>query len=192
MDDTGECNHTNLLALLVQVVDSLTSWLCSRTHQDDDVLSILSTIVVEEVVPRPVILVISWQYFSTTSGLHRSKGCKPHGVKNVSGFSAVPRVTGRSGVNARLRKSSMNSSLTNGRMSSYPSPRSCGTREVRKPLKKVNERNLCLQCSQVRGTAEVHNLLDRTWSRTYETCLTASHYVLVVTEDKVVRSQCTS
>ena len=42
------CNHTNLLALLVQVVDSLTSWLCSRTHQDDDVRSILSTIGVEE------------------------------------------------------------------------------------------------------------------------------------------------
>ena len=43
-------NHTNLLALRDEVVDSLLSSLTSRTHEDDDVLSVLSTIVVEAVV----------------------------------------------------------------------------------------------------------------------------------------------
>ena len=43
-------NHTNLLTLRHQVVDSLTSCLSCRTHQDDDVLSILSTIVIKEVM----------------------------------------------------------------------------------------------------------------------------------------------
>ena len=43
-------NHTNLLTLRHQVVDSLTSCLSSWTHQDDDVLCILSTIVIEEMI----------------------------------------------------------------------------------------------------------------------------------------------
>ena len=43
-------HHTNLLALLVEVVDSLASRLCSRTHKDDYVLGILSSVVVEEVI----------------------------------------------------------------------------------------------------------------------------------------------
>ena len=43
-------DHTNLLALLEQVVDSLAGSLGGRTHEDDNVLSILSTIVVEEVI----------------------------------------------------------------------------------------------------------------------------------------------
>ena len=43
-------DHTNLLALLGQVVDSLASGLRSRTHKDDDVLGILGSIVREEVI----------------------------------------------------------------------------------------------------------------------------------------------
>ena len=39
-------DHTNLLALLEQMVDSLAGSLGGRTHEDDNVLSILSTIVV--------------------------------------------------------------------------------------------------------------------------------------------------
>ena len=42
--------HTNLLALRHEVIDSLTSSFSCRTHQDNDVLSILSTIVIEEVM----------------------------------------------------------------------------------------------------------------------------------------------
>ena len=43
-------NHTYLLALLVQVVDSLACRLCCRTHEDDYVLCVLSSVVVEEVI----------------------------------------------------------------------------------------------------------------------------------------------
>ena len=43
-------DHTHLLALRHQVVDSLASSFCGRTHQDDDVLRILCTIVIEEVM----------------------------------------------------------------------------------------------------------------------------------------------
>ena len=44
------CNHTNLLTLLNKIVDSLACSFCSRTHQYDNVLSILCTIVVEQVI----------------------------------------------------------------------------------------------------------------------------------------------
>ena len=45
-----DSHHTDLLTLLGKVVDSLAGRLCGRTHQNDDVLSIRSTIVVEEVI----------------------------------------------------------------------------------------------------------------------------------------------
>ena len=43
-------NHTNFLALLNKIVDSLASRLCGRTHQDNDVLCIFCTIIVEQVI----------------------------------------------------------------------------------------------------------------------------------------------
>ena len=43
-------DHTNLLTLTVQVVDSLAGCIGSRTHQDDHAVSILGSIVREEVI----------------------------------------------------------------------------------------------------------------------------------------------
>ena len=45
-----DSHHTDLLALLHQVVDALAGRLRGRTHEDDDVLGIGSAVVVEEVV----------------------------------------------------------------------------------------------------------------------------------------------
>ena len=42
--------HTHLFALSGQVVDSFASSLSSRTHEDNDALSIFSTIIVEEAI----------------------------------------------------------------------------------------------------------------------------------------------
>ena len=59
-------------------------------------------------------------------------------------------------------------------------------------IEEVDEWYWCLQCSKVRNCREVHNLLNRTWTEHSEACLTASHYVLVVTEDtKSVTCECT-
>ena len=43
-------DHTNLLALSVQVVDSLAGCIGGRTHEDDHAVSILSSVVREEVI----------------------------------------------------------------------------------------------------------------------------------------------
>ena len=45
-----DSHHTDLLALLHQVVDALAGRLRGRTHEDDDVLGIGSAVVVEEVI----------------------------------------------------------------------------------------------------------------------------------------------
>ena len=59
-------------------------------------------------------------------------------------------------------------------------------------IEEVDEWNLCLKCSEVRNSCKIHNLLYRTRAEHSETCLTASHYILVVTEDtQRVRSKCT-
>ena len=42
--------HTYLLALRYEVVDSLLGSLAGRTHEDDDVLGVLSSVVVEAVI----------------------------------------------------------------------------------------------------------------------------------------------
>ena len=43
-------HHTNLLTLSYEVVDSLAGSLGGRTHEDDDALGILCSVVVEEVI----------------------------------------------------------------------------------------------------------------------------------------------
>ena len=45
-----DSHHTDLLALLQQVVDALAGRLRGRTHEDDDVLGIGGAVVVEEVI----------------------------------------------------------------------------------------------------------------------------------------------
>ena len=45
-----DSHHTNLLTLSYEVVDSLAGSLGGRTHEDDDALGILGSVVVEEVI----------------------------------------------------------------------------------------------------------------------------------------------
>ena len=60
-------------------------------------------------------------------------------------------------------------------------------------IEEVDEWYLCLESSEMRYSSQVHYLLHRSRSEHSETCLTASHNILMVTKDtQSVRSQCTS
>jgi hypothetical protein len=50
-------------------------------------------------------------------------------------------------------------------------------------VEEVYERYTCLKSCEVSNGCKVHNLLNRTFAKHCETCLAASHNVLVVTED---------
>ena len=157
-------NHTNLLALLVQVVDSLASWLCSRTHQDDDVLSILSTIVVEE-----VILTTSDLSHLLAVLLYNLRDCIVVRVASLTVCEECLWVLSGTASNRTLRSQCTVTEVLNELFLNQWTDvfhihfldlvvlvRSTET------VEEVNERNLCLQCSQVRNCREVHNLLNRT------------------------------
>ena len=179
------CNHTNLLALLVQVVDSLASWLCSRTHQDDDVLSILSTIVVEE-----VILTASDLSHLLAVLLYNLRDCIVVRVASLTVSEECLWVLSGTASNRTLRsQSTVTEVLDELFLNQWTDVFHIHLLDLvvlvrsTETVEEVNERNLCLQCSQVRNCREVHNLLNRTRAEHSEASLAASHYVLVVTED---------
>ena len=43
-------NHADLLAVLVQVVDSLARSFCCRAHEDDDALGVISSVIREQMI----------------------------------------------------------------------------------------------------------------------------------------------
>ena len=189
------CNHTNLLALLVQVVDSLASWLCSRTHQDNDVLSILSTIVVEE-----VILTTSDLSHLLAVLLYNLRDCIVVSVRSLTMCEECLRVLSCTACYRALwSQSAVAEVLDELWFNQWTDVFHIHLLDLvvlmrsTETVEEVDERNLGLQSSQVRNCREVHNLLNRTRAEHSETSLAASHYILVVTEDtERVRSQCTS
>ena len=59
-------------------------------------------------------------------------------------------------------------------------------------VKKVQERNASLDCRKMCDTAQVHNFLYRTGCQHCEPCLSAGHYVRVISEDTECMSRYTS
>ena len=158
------CNHTDLLALLVQVVDSLTSWLCSRTHQDDDVLSILSTIVVEE-----VILTTSDLSHLLAVLLYNLRDCIIVSVRSLTVCEECLRVlSSTASYRALWSQSTVAEVLDELWLNQWTDVFHIHLLDLvvlmrsTETVEEVDERNLCLQSSQVRNCRKVHNLLNRT------------------------------
>ena len=185
-------HHTHLLALLEQMVDSLAGSLSGRTHEDDNVLGILSSIIVEEVILTTcdlrdlaevvlnnlghlvVVLVASLTMCEEGLGV---LGCTA-GNRTLRRKSTVAEGLDICGVNKRtdvLLVHNLNLViLVRGAES----------------VEEVHEGHPSLKSSEVRHSCEVHNLLYRTRAEHGKTGLAASHNVHVVTEDtERVRSQ---
>ena len=154
-------HHTHLLALLEQVVDSLAGSLSGRTHEDDDVLCVLSSVVVEEVILATgdfrnlaevvlnhfghlvVVLVASLAVCEECLRILGSTASN----RTLRSKSAVAEGLDVCGVNQRTDV------LLIHNLNLVVLMRSAET------VEEVNERNPCLQGSQMRYGCKVHNLL---------------------------------
>ena len=178
-------NHTYLLALLVEVVDSLTCRLCSRTHEDDYVLSVLSSVVVEE-----VILTTGDLSHLLAVLLHYLRDAVVVLVASLTVCEECLRVLSSTACNRALRSEgtvaeTLDVFLIYERTDVFHVHLLDLVILVRcaETVEEVDKRNLCLESSEVRNSREVHNFLYRTRAEHSEACLTASHNVLMVTKD---------
>ena len=185
-------DHTNLLALTIQVIDSLTSCIGSRTHQDDHAVCILGSIVREEVILTTCDLRELAQILLNDLGY-----CIVVGVAGLTvceeGLGVLSGTTGdrtlrRHGTIAEaldvLFFNERTDILLVEQLNLVILVRGAET------VEEVNERYAGLECCQVSSSGHIHYLLYRTFAEHSETSLAASHHILVVTEDtKRVRSQ---
>ena len=188
------CNHTYLLSLLVEIVDCLAGRLCGGAHQDDNILCVFSSIVVEQVVFASgnlgnlakvalhdfgngvVVLVGSLTMCKESLGVFGGTACNRalrregavaetlHGI-HVNQWTYVLHVHGLDFVILMRRAET---------------------------VEEVDEGNAGLQCRKVRNGGKVHHLLYGTGAEHAEAGLAACHHILVVSKDtKRMRSQCT-
>ena len=135
-----------------------------QTHQDDDVLSILSTIVVEE-----VILTTSDLSHLLAVLLYNLRDCIVVSVRSLTVCEECLRVLScTTSYRALWSQSTVAEVLDELWLNQWTDVlhihllylvvlmRSTET------IEEVDERNLCLQSSQVRNCRKVHNLLNRT------------------------------
>ena len=183
---------THLLTLSVQVVDGLAGSIGSRTHQDDHAVGILSSIIREE-----VILTTSDLRELAQILLNHLGNCIVVGVAGLTvceeGLGVLSSTTG----DRTLRRHSTVAEtldvlflhertdiLLVEQLNLVILVRGAET------VEEVNERYAGLERSQVSSGSHIHHLLYRTLAEHSETSLTASHHVLMVTEDtQRVRSQ---
>ena len=188
-------DHTELVALLCLVVDNLLDCLASRTHTDDDVLSVRRTIVGEwaigtagdlrdlvHIVANDVsYLVVVWVAALAVSEEHVWVLSHTTHHRTHRRECAIAELLERLHVNERTQVFHI--------YYLYFLVLVRGTETV----EEVEEWHAALDSSKVSYTSEVHHLLYATFSEHCKARLTARHYVLVVAEDtEGVASESTS
>ena len=188
-------DHTNLLAVGVQVVDSLASCICSAAHEDDHAVSILCSVVREEVI-------------LATSNLRDLAEV----LLNCFGNAVVVRIA-----SFAMREEGLGilcSTASDGTLWTHSTV--AETLDVlflhewtdvllvhkfnlvilvrcAEAVEEVDERHHRLERCKVSYSGKIHYFLNGTFAKHSETSLAASHYVLMVAEDtQRVRSQRTS
>ena len=187
-------HHTVLLAVSICVVNSLASSLRSRTHQDDDLLCILSTIVAEELILATCTFADGSHIF-----LHDSRNCIIVAVAalamseeclRILGHTLCLRMLRREGTSTELAQSLLIHEVANivlfKKFDLLILVRGAET------VEEVDERHASLECSKMSNSAEVHHFLNATFCQHGKACLTASHHIAVVTKDtQRVSCKCT-
>ena len=138
MADRGAPSASPSSRPLDQRVHRLFGSLCARAHQHNHPLRIRRAVIIEQVISAARRAAKRSITYCTIPGTAAWKGLQASRAwKNTSGFCAVPRIIGRSGLSALCRKSIRYLSSTIARIVSSPMgrilPTSC---EVRKPSKK--------------------------------------------------------
>ena len=178
-------DHTELVALLCLEVDDLLDSLARRTHTDDDVLCIRSTIVGEwaigaagdlrdlvHIVANDVsYLVVVWVAALAVSEEHIWVLSHTTHHRTHRRECAIAELLERLHVNEWTQVFHIHY------LNLLVLVRSTET------VEEVEEWHAALDSSEVSNTSEVHHLLYATLSEHSETCLAARHHVLVVAED---------
>ncbi len=178
-------DETDFGAVRVQVVDRLLDGAVDGTHGDDDVLGVLSTIVVEQVIVRADLLV---------DGLHVLLGDFDDVViSRVAGFACLEEdLGGLSGTSlvGMLRVQSLATEVGNGVpvdhlgegvvVPDFDLLDLVGSTET---VEEVHEGDFALDGGKVSDGAEVHAFLNGVRAKHGKTGLAAGHDVGVVTED---------
>ena len=196
-EGTVEVNgdNTNLLALLVQVINHLLQGLGNRTHRYNDLLSILSTIVGEGLVLTTGDL----RDLLHSVGNHIGN-CIVETVCSLTSLEIDIGVLSRTasygvlGVEGACAELSQSLTIEQRSQTSLVDEldllnlvRSTET------IEEVQEGDTRLDRNDVSHACQVHNLLYRRGSQHCEAGLAGCHYVLVVTEDRQRLSrQCAS
>ena len=189
------CNHTYLLSLLYKEVNSLTSGLCSRPHKDDNVFSILCTIVVKEVIFTTGNLGNLTQILLNDSRnavivLVRSLTMREESLWVFSCTTCYRTLRSECAITEALDKLRINERTNVFHIHFFYLMVFMRSTET---IEEIDERNRCFKCCQVRNCRKIHYFLNRTRTEHSESCLSTGHYILVITEDtKRMRCQCTS
>ena len=178
-------DHTNLLTVSVQIVDSLASCIGSRTHQDDHAVSILSSVVREE-----VILTTGDLRELAKILLNNLGNCIVVGVAGLTVCEEGLGVLGRAACDGALGAhgavaEALYVLLLDERTDVLLIHKLDLMILVRgaEAVEEVDEGHARLQRSEVRHGGEVHDLLHAAFAQHGETGLTAGHHVLVIAKD---------
>ena len=189
-----DADHAVLLAVGVCVVNSLASSLRSRTHQDDDLLCILSTIVAEEFVLAACALADGGHVLLHDSGngivvavaaLAMSKECL-----GILGHTLCLRMLRREGAGTELAEGFLVDEVANVVL--FKKLNLLILVRGAEAVEEVDEGNTSLESSKVSNGAEVHHFLHAAFCQHGKASLTASHHIAVVTKDtQRVSCKCT-
>ena len=167
------------------MVDGLAGSLGGRTHEDDDALGILSSIVVEEVILTACDLADLLHVV-----LYNLGHLVVSGVASLTMGEEGLGVLSRTARHGTLRREcAIAEALHVGGVDELCYVLLLHDLDLvvlvrgAETVEEVDERNLRLQRSEVRHSREVHHFLHGTRAEHGETSLTASHHVLMVAED---------
>ena len=186
-------DHTHLLAVGVQVVDSLAGCVGGRTHKDNHAVGILCAVVAEEVVLAAGDLGDLAEVLLNHFGNAVIVGVASLAVSEerlgVLGRTACDGAFGRhSAVAETLDVLFLHEGTDVLLVHELDLVVLVGGAEA---VEEVHEGHAGLQRSEVSHSGEVHHLLHAALAEHGETSLTASHHVLMVTEDtEGVAGQC--
>ena len=178
-------NETELSAFSVEEIDCFFDCITYRTHSDDNVISVRSTVVVEELVVCTDLLVnLVHVVFNDSRELV---------VEFVTSFTSLEEditVLSSTAENRVFRvKSTVSESLSSLLVEHIfeilviPSFNLLDFVRSTETIEEVENRNSALDCGKVSNSAEVHNFLNVGSTEHSETCLTARINVRVITED---------
>ena len=177
--------HANLLSFLIQSLGHSASSVTAGAHSYDDVFSIGSAIIVEQMILTTSDLRNLGHIF-----LYHSRNCFIVGVNSLTSLEINIRILRATTLNRIVR---IQGTLTEGIHSLLIQQLIqilvihnlnlldfVGGTEA---IEEVQEGHAALNCSQMSHSGQVHNLLYRGFSQHSKACLTASHNVLMITKN---------